>query len=470
MRFLKRKRRDRDWRRHRREFVYLDEVSVTSLVAARDGAISETTTDTLSKTSESESKASIGIPLKGMAFGAESRVRSADSSSREVVRRAVIQSTFRELRTGGNNDIYLARDDKPSYPRRIWDFGKVEEVWEFETLEELRPKIRALTKNGLMLAVDSITRGDILELEVVLDADNMYRLVSALSSIIEIVNGREALFGIDLTDFEQVLPLVEVIDRLLVGLVPICGTSTKFRLVTIDEVDYIIDRKVLKTGSELSNCSRPLEIVGVTEFKSYWRDLRRVLFTDSAYTAYVRVESTGLRADWNPVKLADVLRSIGLDMEQMIRELPNSFAAAVNQPDNLLPDEITITQDSIVRKFEAFGRRIAAEEGVEISDGALHEAAERATIHYTNNADFDGRREAFEIVVKVVEAKGSVLDRELIRRVREETSSHLAAPTLAGSISGDPNNEPSGGSSAENSIAASRNVNKLEVEFVAIYW
>ncbi|MDQ1741292.1 MAG: hypothetical protein QOE53_2944, partial [Pseudonocardiales bacterium] len=272
--FFSRKKRDRDWRKHRREFVYLDEVSVTSLVAARDGAISETISDTLSKTNESESKASIGLPLKGGSFGAESRVRSADSSSREVVRRAVIQSTFRDLRTGGS-EIPLVRDGKPIAHRQAWAFS---------TADEIKPKLRALTKNGLALRIDSIQRGDILELEVILDADNTYRLVSALSSIIEIVNGREVLFGIDQESLEQVLPLVEVIDRLLVGLVPIRGTSTRFRLVPIDGIDYIVDQTVLVRDSEISSCSRPLEIVGVTEFKSYWRDLRRVLFTDSAYT------------------------------------------------------------------------------------------------------------------------------------------------------------------------------------------
>ncbi|MGW0103549.1 DUF6414 family protein, partial [Nocardia sp. NPDC003354] len=50
------RRRSRRWAKQRREFVYLDEVSVTSLIASRDGAIKESVKETFTRSTERESK------------------------------------------------------------------------------------------------------------------------------------------------------------------------------------------------------------------------------------------------------------------------------------------------------------------------------------------------------------------------------------------------------------------------------
>jgi hypothetical protein len=385
----------------------------------------------------------------------ESLVRSAEGSSREVVRRAVIQSTFRDLRTGGRDDIYLVKDDRTESRRRLWNFS---------TVGELKPRLRALIKDGSVLKTDAIERGDILELEVVLEADGTYKLVSALASIFEIVEGREAMFGIPSSTFETALPLVEVVNRLLVGLVPIRGVSTKFKLIEIDGIDYIVDRKILQDGSQILAESRPFEIVGVTEFKSYWRDLRRVLFTDSAYTAYVRVES-GLRVDWNPVKLADVLRSIGLDIEHIIKTLPDSFTAA-SGPTPIFDENLFHGPSE---NFEAFGRQLASTNNIDLPDEVLLPAVERAVGHLTGNATFDRRREAFDLIVEAVEGRaGFELDREAIRELR--ALNVLQSDSAAGKGSSSTTDELGAREDPQRRTDENQSKNKLEVEFVAIYW
>ena len=61
--------RDRKWRSERREFIYLDEVSVTSRIAARDGEIADTVTEKLARSAESESKLSASVPFRGAKLG-----------------------------------------------------------------------------------------------------------------------------------------------------------------------------------------------------------------------------------------------------------------------------------------------------------------------------------------------------------------------------------------------------------------
>ena len=92
------------WRRKRkevrdrhREFIYLDEVSVVSLLASLHGEIKQSVTDKLTQTEESSLTSSVSGGPKVGAFSLQSKVGSTRSSAREVVRRAVIQSNFRDL-------------------------------------------------------------------------------------------------------------------------------------------------------------------------------------------------------------------------------------------------------------------------------------------------------------------------------------------------------------------------------------
>ncbi|MGL5824504.1 MAG: DUF6414 family protein, partial [Nocardioides sp.] len=58
----RRRQQRRAWKRKRREFVYLDEVSVTSLIAARDGSVPESYKSTLSATTTAETGSRFDMP------------------------------------------------------------------------------------------------------------------------------------------------------------------------------------------------------------------------------------------------------------------------------------------------------------------------------------------------------------------------------------------------------------------------
>ena len=82
-----------------------------------------------------------------------------DTSSREVVRRAVIQSTFRDLRTGGKPDsLPLVRDNR-DLPKKL--------VGILSTPSDLTGWTRRkLRKAGALTPLDSLKRGDVIEIDV----------------------------------------------------------------------------------------------------------------------------------------------------------------------------------------------------------------------------------------------------------------------------------------------------------------
>lgn len=250
------RRRDRDWRSTLREFIYLDEVSVTSLLAARDGEIPDSVTNTLTRSAETESKLSASLPLKGMKLGTETRTKVSDTSSQEVVRRAVIQSTFRRLHTGGD------RKNRPfgDGPSRDSKFDGA-----LETIVDLKKRSKKLTKAGAIKRLDAMARGDLVEFEVTLRPARTFVAGHALESIVRIMGGRPQLFGDIALQIKQATPIADVLNDLMVGLVPIHGVGTNIALLEVDGHVHLVDRRIFADGSELESLAHPVEVVAQTD-------------------------------------------------------------------------------------------------------------------------------------------------------------------------------------------------------------
>lgn len=436
--------RDRKWRSERREFIYLDEVSVTSLIAARDGEIADSVTDKLTRSAESESKFSASVPIAGAKLGSESRQRVTDTSSREVVRRAVIQSTFRDLRTGGKPDsLPLVRDNR-ELPKKL--------VGILNTPGDLSARTqRILRKAGAFTPLDSLKRGDVIEIDVRLRPNKLFSFVSAIESFADMMQGRSGIFGDAANQVGQVTPIAEVIDRLMVGLVPIHGTPANFAIVDLDERPHLIDTRVIKSGSELAASAKPFELVALTETDAYWKDLRRVLFTQNRYSIYARVVSPGLQEEWNPVKLADVMGDVSTDLANHIRELPRFLDDAMggDEPEPAL---------DIRGVMHQFADTISQEFGVQPDDTTVADTVTTAVAAYRNaGEDLAAQRGSFDLIVRLYESVGDLkLDRNLVARARAAIELDGRARATIGR--GDP--------TAQRGEPAK----KLEVEVVAIYW
>lgn len=433
------------WRRKRkeprdrhREFIYLDEISVVSLLAALEGEIKESVTNTLTQTDEASLSTSASGP-KGV-FGAESQATSTRSTAREVVRRAVIQSTFRDL---WRSDVGVLLHDAESKSRTR--SAKV------STLPELRRSLSRLRKEKLAVELADIKRGSILEVDVRLEADRYFKMVTVGSNLLDLAEGKEALFGVATDDIKQVSAIIDVLKELSVGLVPVRGVAVSHCVIDLDGVPLVVAQDALASDGEIRSRAQELELVGFTEAGSYWRDLRRTLFSGSTYTAYARVEKAATDVTWNPIKIADMF-------EEVAPGLGDNIIASINglRDDNAdhqkLPLEVPLSN---LLRLGGFAKDLAGELAVSPDPKSVEEAIEKAATALSHAASAIERRRAYDMIVDVV-ANGDA-DREVVRRVRSQWIDRVELSQVAERRA------------ASHEGESPRRV-QLEVGFVALYW
>lgn len=436
------RKRDRDWRQALREFIYLDEVSVTSLLAARDGDIPESVTDTLSRSTEAESSYSVSGPVKGLKLGSESRNKVTDTTAQEVVRRAVIQSTFRRLHTG-NGGKHRPFGDRS---RRDAKFDA-----EFATVEALKKKSKKLEKAGALKRLDSMSRGDLVEVEVTLRPARTFLAAHALESVSRMMAGRPQIFGDVSFQIKQASPMADVLTELMVGLVPIRAASTNIALVSIDEHKFLVDTRVLAPGSEVASSVERIEFVAQTEVASYWKDLRRVLYSGNDYTIYARLTSPEMRPSWKALKLNELLHDMSKEMgdavaalEKIVNDMFDKAAGA---------GEPVIDLRVMMHRFaDALPGAIPSEEQTAVDD-----AITAAMSQFSSASGLADVRAAFDIVVAAHErAVGREVDRLEIARSRAEVIKAAETDAVAATFQARSASAPA--------------VPQFEVEVVAIYW
>lgn len=456
----RRRRRAQEWQHKRREFVYLDETSVTSLVAARHGSVPESFKDTLSATSSSDAGTSLTLPSTpaGPGVGMSTRSASSRTTSQEVVRRTVVQGTFRSLRIG-DTDLRVSVEDQPDRP-------KPAAIPTAKALAHLLPK---LEKQHRAARTQDLLRGDVVEVQVELSPEWSYQFTAAVSSMIDLVEGRAEMFGIEESAVGEVQRVLELLSRLLVDLVPIQARVTSHRLVVVDDVSWLVDVSMIAAGSVLDRDASEVHLAGVTELPLYWKDVRRVLFAGSAYSVYARLSRPGIQTSWSPVKLADVFNRFLPEVGDQIRELPYFFDNARSVADRVEgPSVSEVLRD---KGLVPFGRDLSQLVSRNISEELLLEAATNAAQSVATPEELQDVgivRSAFEKVVTAVEAFPSLtesteptrINRDLVRTLREVHQT-VARLTFRNELA-------TAGEPETNEEDAPANL--LEAEVVAIYW
>ena len=272
-----------------REFVYLDEVSLKSLLVSQKGALETEFTDQDVLVEQSELSSKLSAAPKGVGAEVSSRFQSTSTLGRQTLRKAMAQSQFKNLLELDSINI------------RFRNKAKSEETL---TLEHL-----ARPETALSVSVDRLSRGDLVELEVELTADPIYRFNMTMAEMSdlatkypEIMNARGAADVL-----EQMGPVSKMLEQLLVGLVPIRARCLNLVLAEHDGSQHV----VLKSHAEsLGLEAQPIDVVGVTDLDQYWKDVRRVLFAHGSFRMLCRVSRDGLHDDWVPVKGAEVLAEL----------------------------------------------------------------------------------------------------------------------------------------------------------------
>lgn len=300
-----------------REFVYIDATSLYSLMAARIGAVPSEYLDT----SSSYSKRTLNG--KGMfdslpgnpeaSFGFE---RSA-TATYQVTRKSSLQALFR--------DFYQREEQLLLTTPSLQRYRRKNHPAQVTGLQHL--KAESSIGNGWVVAEEQLRRGTLVEFQVTLSTDNIYKIASTGDTLARLIRESPKVFGFDLLpSMEEVQSIIDVLQKLMVGLIPIRAEVRNYRVV-----DDAQGNRFIAHTSALEKIpgvrSQPFDLVGVVEPELFWKDIRRCLYSDQEFSVFARVESNGLRPDWIPVKLAEALKDAVPSLPQDLRTAANAAIA-----------------------------------------------------------------------------------------------------------------------------------------------
>lgn len=293
-----------------REFVYLDDVSVTSLLSSRLGKLPSEFTDSLANTSTAEvnanAEANAAAILKSR-IG--SRYEASWTENSQVLSKATIQATFKRLHEIEEQSLVLhpvLSSESPPGNEKIQ--------------ETLASGIIDNDTHPWVVTTEDLRRGQLAEVEVELQADPAFRVSAIFTTFKELADESADLLGqIDRLSFEKAIELNRVLEKLMGGLVPLRCRIVDYEVISAGSQAFLIHRRVLEQLPEARRpATRPLYLVGVTEQSLFWKDIRRVLFSGARFRVLCRLNYVGLRATWSAVKMADVLGEVAPALKREI--------------------------------------------------------------------------------------------------------------------------------------------------------
>jgi hypothetical protein len=280
-----------------REFVYLDEGSLRSLLSSQTGEIKDTVQEQSQAAllDEFNIKVAGELPLTAKTEAAY-RLQTTNSSSLQTSRKATVQSWFRDLHE--RSDLRLISPVAGAVPA-----ARLEDLVGLET-----PSV--VTTSG------ALQRGILAEFRVRLAAHDVFHLTTMMTEFTGMAEEfRDLVPDASMATFKEIQPMVKVLQRLMAGLIPITAEAVDYLVVDIGGVDHVVHRDAIK---DIEVKARPLVIAGVTEVQAYWKDIRHILFSEAEFTLLCRVSRSGLQDDWNPVKLVDLFGKVAPDFARQM--------------------------------------------------------------------------------------------------------------------------------------------------------
>lgn len=427
-----------------REFVYLDEVSLASLLASQKGEITDNITarDDEGFLVEAGGKVSTSAPLLPSAE-ATSRFQTTNSSSLQTVRKSNAQSLFRELhKIDGLRKIQ---------PTNINDAAN--------SLDELFDQSY---KNSVYKASD-LRRGDLVEFKVSLSASWIFQINTLVAEFSDMFDENPAMFidSVKFYDLYQARNANKIINKLLAGLIPIDGKVSEYSVISYQEEEYIAHNESL---GDLPLDKMPLQIVGVTQHIAYWKDIRRILFADNEFTVLCRMSRSGIQNGWNPIKLADVFKEFAPDLANQI-ETSSRIAIAQSsndQPAESIEPNVALLMFALVRYKDV----LIETSGLVISEIDLSQIDRMIAELKLEASTAEGQRAAFARVSSMVQiVTGNDIDPTVDLRARERVRTALNLPLFP-----DLSEKSPQAVAAQSILLESRKPRLLDVEVVAIYW
>ena len=354
-----------------REFVYLDEVSVFSLLASRTGPIATEITKTEAFSLKSDAGGILG---------------SSVETGSQVLRKSTIQTIFKELYELEKASLAIRPMDEALKPPAV------------ATVNDLMVMRPMLMAEGWVIDPEKLVRGRLLEVEVQLEAEDIFRVREVISAVLEIIEENPAMFGIDPgSHIALVKSFGRMLEKLLVGLVPVSGYAIDHEVVRLQEREWIVHRKILNQLSETEQLQRrPLYVVGVAEQPLFWRDVRRILFSKARFRVLCRLAEDGIQHSWRPVKLAHVLDLVVPGLGNQIDTLGAGVLASIIRAGKTEP---RIDRQQQMREALVYYARLFAERsGQSITEQELVDAGLLTEQQCNSYGGLMERREAFNAI------------------------------------------------------------------------
>ncbi|HEY3548526.1 MAG TPA: hypothetical protein VGK17_20835 [Propionicimonas sp.] len=278
-----------------REFIYLDDVSVYSLLASRLGPIATEFTETQARSLNSEISAEISANA-GFAQGrGGASIASTRSQESQVIRKSIVQTAFKELHDLDVTSLRLPPENSTPPAASVFD----------QLLAAEHGSEPWIVRPG------SLRRGLLVEAEIELESEAVFQVNVVVSTLLQILDENRQLFGnVDQDGMLNMRAIARMLETLLAGLVPIRCRLVEYVAVATDGGDVLVHNAFAEAARHAGLDVRPVFITGVTEQRLYWKDIRRVLFAGSTFRIFCRLAGEGLKPEWKPVKLADALRDV----------------------------------------------------------------------------------------------------------------------------------------------------------------
>lgn len=412
-----------------REFVYLDETSVISLIASTTGGVTEQKSTVKRRQISGSIKGGLGDKTSSL----NANIGATKERSSEATRRYVIQSNFKELYEMRADDMVISDEYEPhtSVPRRLWN--------RLISNDEPQP----------VTEVD-FSRGDLAEVNVNLGSHEVYDFYTAVGSMAEMFDlfpeDSEFSQHLDAEEFSmrELRAFSELIEHLLAGLVPIVGEVKDYGVIVEDDKPAIVHKNY---ASESEAECEPLNIVGFVNSDKFWQEETRFLFDDDEYTVYCRLDSEGVSDDWMPIKLLSVVDSIVSGLGESINEIPETFESP--DPDTPIGERNEI---SLQPRLEWYLNELEDEPGLDVES-----------------------EEAEDVIQSVLSGIGKTTSRiegieDAIRKLKSELDSRGHEYDLDEAKQDDLIDEVLSRDFETLARGGERNEWYLEVSFTAIYW
>ena len=434
-----------------REFVYLDEVSLYSLLASRKSGVATQFTESQTASLNSELGGSLKVGFGGIGAGLSSKSQIGQSQASQVIRKATVQNSFKELHDLESDNLYL------TFP------GDLDQL-NIETPLDIGKSFESLSKVNLVLDIEQVNRGDLLEANIELEADPLFRMTLVITTLYELMADRPDIFGTDHAgQLKQAYSVGQVLDQLLTGLVPIRGRLVDYEATTIGDRQILVHRSVKDQLERKPSVDfQAVYLTGVAHQDLFWKDIRQILFSESRYRVFCRLATAGLKEDWQPVKIVDLFEGVIPQFREAIDSASEIARQLMEGPDKIETIEQYQDETSAVSVIKEFVRLLEEFHQKQTGGLLMNELVLPAVPIGDWVASVSGRRAVFDSVTELV-------DKELDVETPGEARLSLRNKALRLNDSSEVSSEAILAKAVTLSSKSQRG-KFLDTEIVAIYW